>query len=197
MIDIEMFVAIAAVIIALFSLVATLISTAFQQRHNRNSVTPIIDFPTCFSFDTMFVKIKNAGTGPMIIKSVYVEKAGEKQKSVRKSFDIKDIETLERHYNYDHGHIRSHKILTPNEEFRLLYFNLIEKHETAKPDNELAQAVQRTLDTFKKLTIVVTYEDIYQKVVIEGIEVATGIVKKYKTVPNTEKAPSKTLDAEN
>ncbi|MDR0898083.1 MAG: hypothetical protein LBN04_09525 [Oscillospiraceae bacterium] len=65
-------VAVAAVGISLVSIVATIVFSLLQQRHNKNSVRPIcyMQFEDKGSQNEIIMIIRNVGTGPLTIKKI-------------------------------------------------------------------------------------------------------------------------------
>ena len=114
--------------IALIALAATGVSTYFQRRHNRNSVKPLIDFQCYCSVSRFAVIMRNAGTGPMIVKSSTVTLDGEKKESVISCFDKDNLETFRD--CWDSTYARIHKdgrTFIPGEELQLMSFTLKEE----------------------------------------------------------------------
>jgi len=69
--------ALAAVIISVVSIVATVVFSLLQQKHNKNSVRPICEIKFADYEDKIAVYLRNYGTGPLIIKEI-VCKDGER-----------------------------------------------------------------------------------------------------------------------
>ncbi len=61
------FAAVVAVCISFLSILLTVISLGMQRRHNLKSVTPIANIELSDYEDLVAVKIRNSGTGPLII----------------------------------------------------------------------------------------------------------------------------------
>ena len=61
---------ICAVIISMFSLVLTIITSFLQMKHNKNSIKPIADIRVQDYEDMIAVRIENVGTGPLVVKKL-------------------------------------------------------------------------------------------------------------------------------
>ena len=61
-----------AVVVALISIMLTTVSLWLQRRHNFKSVTPIANISLSDYENNIAVKIRNSGTGPLIIKRLTV-----------------------------------------------------------------------------------------------------------------------------
>lgn len=62
-----------AVIVSIISVIFTVIFSLLQIKHNKNSVRPISSIQLCDYEDLLSVEIENAGTGPLIIKTLKVK----------------------------------------------------------------------------------------------------------------------------
>jgi len=175
----ELIIATSAAVIAAFAAAANIISTVLQQQHNKNSVLPILDFPCCCSSHTMSVKIKNAGTGPMIVRSLEILKDGKMQNSLRPCFESEDMKYIEPYYSTNYGFILPDGVFTSNEDFSLLYLTLREGVDIKelRRDNCFCQTVTRIVDTFRKIYIVVEYEDVYKTKFTRGLDLSTRFSK--------------------
>ncbi|MGQ0684702.1 hypothetical protein [Bradyrhizobium sp.] len=76
--------AIAALIVSFLALLATIANSVMQRRHNRKSVHPIGHISVGDYENQLFVRIRNDGIGPMIVKKVTVrnQENGETKGSI-------------------------------------------------------------------------------------------------------------------
>ena len=63
-------ISICAVIISVISLITSIVFSRLQMKHNKNSVRPISSITVSDYEDDIAVKIKNVGTGPLMIKAL-------------------------------------------------------------------------------------------------------------------------------
>ncbi len=81
--DPELTIASIAVLIAVFSIIIGTLSLNVQRRHNRKTVKPISNLMFSDYENHIAVNIKNAGVGPLIIKSFTVKnKLGQAKKNI-------------------------------------------------------------------------------------------------------------------
>lgn len=71
--------AIAALFVSLVSIIIAVSNFVMQRRHNRKSVQPIGHISVGNYENEIFVRLWNHGVGPMIVRAVTVNKAGEQQ----------------------------------------------------------------------------------------------------------------------
>ena len=174
-------------ILAIFALTATVIGMYFQYLRNHNSVRPVVDFQCYCSTNILSVSLRNAGTGPMLVKSLTVLLDGCEANSVTSCFDKDDLDYLKMFYIHDYAHIREGgRSFTPGEKLTLMSLQL---HDDLKKKDSLAGRIAkdkltnfdyyadsdahasqapffavtflRTTNTFRKIRIIVDYENVY------------------------------------
>jgi len=154
---------IAGLVTAVIAALSAIIFSYQQVVHNKNSLRPYLDFMTNHSNGLVFVKIKNAGIGPMIIHSMTVTLDGEIKNSVLSSFrGILSRDVMKKYYTLDAGHPGDKKVLSPDMEFPLFYLRLRDDIEIVQ-DDDFYRTVAIVADTLKRIRVETVYCDIYGK----------------------------------
>jgi hypothetical protein len=74
--------AIAALFVSLVSIILTFVSLSMQRRHNRRSVQPIGHISVGDYENEVFVRLRNDGIGPMIVKTTAVHNSEDGQTQI-------------------------------------------------------------------------------------------------------------------
>ena len=152
-------------IVSIIALGSAIIFSILQQRHNNNAVWPHIDFMINQSDGLIFVKIKNAGTGPLIVKKMTVTIDGVEKNSVISCFKFGGYDRMEqvkKYYELDGGRLVEGKVLSPDTIFPLFYIKLRNDIEIEKND-EYYRLLAELLYILRKIHIKIEYMNIYKK----------------------------------
>lgn len=146
----ELVVAIAAAFISLVSLGVAIAAMRVQRMHNYLSVKPIAHFSRGDYEDSVFVKLKNYGTGPMLIESftVFCEH-GALKRMIDAFADLAEQITWDTFTDTIDG-----RALAPGKEFVLL------KATFGAGQVEIKNQIRLTLS---KMTLRLTYKDVYDR----------------------------------
>jgi hypothetical protein len=145
--------AISALVVSFLSLISTIANFAMQRRHNRKSVQPIGHISVGDYENKIFVRLRNDGIGPMIVKAVKVRDAdtGEVKTSI---FDF--LPDLPDDYRWS-TFVRdmTNRAISANDHLTLVLLEGSDQDESFVTSRQLARRI------ISKLTIEVTYENIY------------------------------------
>ena len=133
-----------ALIVASVALIMSVIFSYLQQKHNKNSVRPIASIIFSDYEDYIEVKIKNSGTGPMVIKNVKVTRDLEEAGDLLSL--MPQINQLWKNYTI----IFKDQVLAPNDELSMLA--IVPNDDTVKEKVRIA---------LSPVKIFIEYEDIY------------------------------------
>jgi hypothetical protein len=157
---------IAGLIVSIIAIVAAIVFNYHQIEHNKNSVRPYIDFMFNQSDGLLFVKVRNAGFGPLIVKSVTITFKGKSKNSVLSCFSLGGNDRMEqakKYYSLDGGRLVEGKVLSPNTEFPLLWLKIRDDIEFEK-DAEYYRIIATVLETLRNICIRISYTDVYDRV---------------------------------
>jgi hypothetical protein len=148
--NVGVIVAACAAAISLISLLVALKALKIQREHNYLSVKPIAHFSRGDYEDCIFVKLKNYGTGPLLVDSFTVQSA---QSVHRRMIDA--LDSLAQEVTWDNfTDTIDGRALAPNKEFVLI------KATFDKSQNAHRARIRSAL---AKMTLQLSYKDIYGK----------------------------------
>jgi hypothetical protein len=140
------YLALAAVVIAVCSLATSVVSCGIQRRHNVLSVRPLGSIDVSDYENLIQVRVLNQGTGPLIVKSlVCSNEAGKTSSSL-----VKMLTDVDQDWN-DFTEEVSSRVIPANDAIVLI---------SITPEDEPTRLALR--ETLSKISITVTYEDIYK-----------------------------------
>lgn len=145
------FIAALAFVISVISLYVSIKTLKHQQEHNKLSVKPIPEISLASYENSLRVKLRNNGSGPLLIKDFFVEKNGEKKATVFAWIGSLPNKRLLTHYATD---IDGRSIL-PSKAIPLL--------ELTQKESEKDFAIPRDFcrKRLKDLVCFVNYSDVY------------------------------------
>ena len=138
--------ALAAVIVSVVSIVATVVFSLLQQKHNKNSVRPLCEIKFADYENQISVYLRNYGTGPLIIKEI-VCTDGE-----RSAPTLLSLMPHISHYWSDYTEDVTGWTIPVGGRITLIELEPINEDDKYKVRTTLAQ-----------ITIAITYTDIYGK----------------------------------
>lgn len=144
-------IALSAVVISLISLFVAVRALNTQRKHYKLSVKPIAHFSKGDYKNQIFVKVKNYGLGPLIIKEFNVSKEKCSFKRLIDSFD-----GLASHITWDtFTDDITGRVLAPQNEFTLI------KASFTPDQDDIRKAIRESLS---KTTLSIKYKCIYDEV---------------------------------
>jgi hypothetical protein len=153
--------AIAAVLISVFSLIVTVSSIYFQNRHNRISVMPIGFISISDYEDFSKVQLCNYGVGPMMIKRLTVMKIGSIE--VLESALINCVTDLPDHYVWrDFVENIDGRVVPANGQIVLLHYQVTESDLVSE---KIRDQIRKDL---AELSITVEYTDVYGRKMVNA-----------------------------
>lgn len=148
-------------VLSVIALVCAIMFNLSTRQHNKNSVRPYPDFMFCHSDNTMFIKVRNAGTGPLILYPMTVTLDNVEKVSAMSCFKgVVTRELMKKYYELDYGRVIVEKALPPNSDFVLISLC---KREDVKIESEAEyyHMIAKMAQTFKKIRIKAQYSNIY------------------------------------
>jgi hypothetical protein len=146
--NVSVIVAVCAAIISLASLVVAVRALRAQREHNYLSVRPIAHFSRGDYEDSIFIKLKNYGAGPLLIDSFIVQFGqSHHERLIDALGEIASAITWDTFTDTIDG-----RALAPNKEFVLLKASFGSSQESAK---------KKIRSALSKMTLRLTYKDIY------------------------------------
>lgn len=146
------FIAIFAFFVSMFSLFISYRVLKTQQQHNKLSVTPIADATVADYEDCLCVKIRNNGSGPLIVIDLHV---GDGARTTKRVLDWMPDLPANYHWSTFAGNIKSRSIL-PGHEIILIQLN-------GDCENKVFRKIRDECRyNLSKLTLNLEYEDIYK-----------------------------------
>lgn len=144
--------ALMAVIVSFISIILAVLSLWFQRRHNLKSVTPIASIDPSDYENLIAVRIRNSGTGPLVIsKFIAVTTSGVTADDL-----ISLMPSTPEKYSWDTYHWRLENVaIVPSESITLLEFSGDKKDPVFCG---LRDKIRRHL---MKTTVTLKYKDIY------------------------------------
>jgi|HubBroStandDraft_1064217.scaffolds.fasta_scaffold02314_8 hypothetical protein len=157
--------AVASASVALLALFVSVVSVAIslwtlrvQRRHNILSVRPLPEITHVDYEDSLCVKIRNNGSGPMIIKSLDVSNGTESRSSL-----IEWMPTLPNSRPWSHfSHTLENRSLLAGGQINLLELTKYDAGiDAAYLDQSFAQGRDATRAALSALTVSVNFTDVY------------------------------------
>ncbi|PSB82542.1 hypothetical protein C5F64_15660 [Photobacterium damselae subsp. damselae] len=142
-------IAICAVIVSVISLVVANKTLKAQRTHNKLSLRPIVHISKGDYEDKIFVKVKNYGLGPLIIKSCEINKFGQQYDTLVESLGDKALEIV---WDTFAANIDG-RVLAPQNEFILIEATFEDDF-----DDRIKKEIRRSLAS---TTITVQYTCVY------------------------------------
>ena len=144
----ELIVAISAVLISIISLFVALKTLKIQQKHNKLSVKPLAHFSKADYQNKIYIKIKNYGLGPLIIKKLEIKKNNKKYKRLIDTFEVLASKIMWDTFT----DIVDNRVLAPQKEFLLIQVSFTDKQDKIR--EEIRKSLAET-------TLTLTYQSIY------------------------------------
>ena len=142
--SVDSVISICAVMISVLSLIASIVFSRLQMKHNINSVRPISSIRANDYEDNIAVKIANVGTGPLMIKSLKFKDALQESASL-----ISMMPKIDQPWD-DFTENANGWTLSVGGSLTLIELN---------PENNETKAVIR--NRLSQITVLLDYEDIY------------------------------------
>lgn len=144
--------AIASAFTALVALIVSVWALKVQRRHNVLSIRPIPEVTVADYEDSLRVKLRNNGSGPMLVTSVEVFRENEVKSSV-----IEWMPSLPDNRPWNHFSMAlENRTIQPDGVIPLLELTAVDG------EVKFAQFRDKTRQALSKLKVVVHYTDIYQ-----------------------------------
>jgi len=153
-----------ALIVSAIAMISAIILGRSQIKQDKNNVVPHAEFMFFDSESKFYVKLKNVGMGPMIIRSMIITLDGEEKASVMSCFkNIVTKEEMKKYYDFEYGRIISKdRVISPNS---VLFFIRLRERKDVEiiKDEEYYRIVAKLADTFRRIKIVLVFTDIYNQ----------------------------------
>jgi hypothetical protein len=146
-------IALASVSIAVIALVFSIWQGYLMRKHNRLSVVPLLHFDCGIADDVFFLKLKNAGVGPAVVKSLEIRFHDAKLVGSLHHITDKLVDELEI------GHLGA-TVYRPGENQAIAAGNEYEILKIQNVTSDL-ETKDRFLDNLELLTINIRYTSIY------------------------------------
>lgn len=153
----EVIAAWASIIIACCALGLTIWQARITRKHNRLSVTPLLNVTKSRSMDDdepyFALKLRNQGTGPAVIKSYSLLYKGKEVPVDKSTKYIDFIESLSKEFEFKYSRLGAGYPIASGQEIRLLSIYL----------SELDSDIKNTVDEFARdIKVSIEYHSIYE-----------------------------------
>jgi hypothetical protein len=150
--DVSRIVMLITILMTIISATFSALTLAFQRSHNIKSVKPFCNIIILLNSNVIFIAIKNAGLGPMIIKNITINDLDNRALNIDDYFkDLINAKKTEIILNNEFQ-----TIIAPNEEKVLI--NITKEQETIKSNNH-----NQIIEKLQNTTLMIEYKDIYDK----------------------------------
>ena len=140
-----------AILVSIISLIVSIKSLKYQRRHNVLTVKPIPEVTIANYENSLRVKIRNNGTGPLLISQFFVKKGYKEKKSVIKWMGKLPNKRLWTHFASD----LDNRSILPGKSIPLLDLSETEKEIDFPQTRDICRNWLKDLECF------VDYTDIY------------------------------------
>jgi len=168
----------AEIIIAFTAVVSTIVFSLLQQKHNKNSVMPVLSYTYSNYDNEIAVGFYNSGEGSMIIDSLHITIEDEKKEwnsfwsCFSEVLEKDDAELIHGYYERKNTRFpppKKHSV-SPDNGHSLILFKLknelsaddFDKNGNLK-DEHLMRAIAKITETLSKISVQIIYYDIYGK----------------------------------
>jgi hypothetical protein len=149
----ETIIAVCALLVSITSILIGYLSLKSQQKHNRLSVKPIGKISFITFEDSIEIRIRNDGTGPMLVSNI---KVYENQSNIKNN--LRDaLPILQRKNSWTEINMGSQFTIGAGEQKTLLRISADRK------TREFRDYLSQALAALQKLTVELEYRDIYDQ----------------------------------